>query len=842
MASAGYLVWTRPAVPPYRAKEPQVRLIPSKEDPRVFKDRWKRSRARQPGPTKDLAAERKSPIVSDPAGRAAPAFFVSQPTTLAIGPFVVASFLMGGLSDGRTRAQEPVPPNAAVTSAAPRTIMRLPAWIESSDEPEGPRLRRFPSLLKLEAQRQGHAPRSVEVPPQGEKPRQAISAEVAAELGIRSSPESRSAGRPGRKLLRGRGAPAPEGSVTLIAGWNDLSDDGKEDAIAAAATDDETPPADSTANGLRQPSEEAASGDGPPAAPETLASPPIPSDPAPELIVDPASFRGALPGKTTRDELVAAWGEGSPLAREDGSRGLFYDIEPFDRVEVILQDDVVASIFIRLAAPVASADLAAQLEIADLRTVTILDESGVAIGEAFPERGVIFTVKPGTHAAEVVMLEPIDAESFVLRAEGDVDSSVAHAIADLQYAVEIDPAHLRAHRLLMVLLAEQGQWRRAEAVSSAAVRLAPDDTWIRLRHASILLAAGRLDEAQSQTETVLAVAGSPPLVTAQAERLLGRIELARPAPDHEAAVGHFGTAIRLAAPLATTASAAVRRTALDLELECHLGTAFAIADGAWQQKARVLPKWIERSESYARKLCDEVETDDAVELRLCEGVLAAASEAPEAIDPTLYVKRLLEAHARINETIRDPWRKRQLAWQTGQALALALEAARRGGDVDDMLDNATLTAAYLERGCEHRELTDRERRSVGDLAFRVGILHSLRKGDHAAAVSWFDKTLPLWDANDDFSRTAQVGRLGESYVSMAVSYWQVGRREEAVTLSRLGIERMTSAVERGEIDEQSLAVAYGNLSTMYAEQGQDEQSRTYAEMASRAESSGAVVR
>lgn len=810
----------------------------------MFKDRPNPSTVKQSDRIRAIDAEERALAAS----KRSHSFRIGKsamPIHVIVGPIMVATFLTGGFLEGRSPAEETAFARRQSSESAPvvpRTIMRLPNWIESLDEPEGPRLRRFPSLMKLEAQRQASSPASVESTQPTTPSRPTLSAETASELGIPPASDSTPTGLPGRKLLRDRHVPPPDALVTLTAGWNELAVAERPDAGSAIEvldgsqteppTSDESDTTESKPTATDDSSEETCE----------LGTPPIPADPSPALVIDPASFRGALPGKTSREDLVAGWGEGSPLAREDGSKGLYYDIEPFDRVEVILEDDVVASIYIRLAAPVASADLAAQLEIADLRTVTILDESGVAVGEAFPEKGVIFTVKPGTHAAEAVMLEPIDAESFVLRAEGDVDSSIAHAVADLEYAIEIDPAHLRAHRLLMVLLAEQGQWRRAEIISAAASRLAPDDTWIRLRRASILLAGGRVDDALEETETVLGTSGIPPLVTAQAERLLGRIELARTAPDHESAVGHFGDAIRIAAPLTTNTSAAIRRTALELELEAHLGTAFAIADGAWQQKTRVLPKWIERCESYARKLADEVETDDSVELRLCEGVLAVSSEAPEAVDPTSYVKRLLEAHSRLSEVAKDPGRKRQLAWQTGQALSLALEAARRGGDVDDMLDNATLTAAYIERGSEQRELTDRERRAMGDLMFRVGILHSLRKGDHAAAVAWFDKTLPLWDDNLDFARTTQVGRLGESYVSMAVSYWQVGRRDEAVRLSRLGIDRMSEAVGHGEIDQQSLAVAYGNLSTMYAEQGQDEQSRTYAEMASRAESSGSVVR
>ena len=64
------------------------------------------------------------------------------------------------------------------------------------------------------------------------------------------------------------------------------------------------------------------------------------------------------------------------------------------------------------------------------------------------------------------------------------------------------------------------------------------------------------------------------------------------------------------------------------------------------------------------------------------------------------------------------------------------------------------------------------------------------------------------------------------------------RRDDALDLCRRGIDCMVSAVDARLLDEPSLALAYDNLSKMYAEQGEEERSRTYAEMASRAEASG----
>lgn len=781
--------------------------------------------------------------------------------------------------------------------------MRLPRWIETLGEPSEPRRTAIPAGPRPIASAPGtHSePQTVA---ERQSP-SLITREAAAELGMPTDAAAATAGRPGLTLLRSRAPTAVDGYATPVAGWGDLAGedetaanvgDSAAESLADATTGAATPAPDRGRLGpeasvlRREPMARTAAAPKPitppspplpkrsprpadtvsadttaaDAAPATLDSTPSPAstdqpsvadrvggrpeeagilpEETPTLAIDPASFRGVLPGKSTREELIAGWGEGEAFTREDGSKGLFWKVDPFERVEVVLDGDTVSSIFIRLNQPVPVAELARQLEIADLRTVTVLDENGVSIGESFPERGVVFSVTPGTHAAVAVMLEPLDAESFVLRAEADMEVSLADSLADLQYAVKIDPTHVRAHRLLMVILSDQGKWRQAAEVAETASRLDPADSWTQVKLASILLAVDRVDDARDRVEKLLSRKNNPPLVTAQAERILGRLELASSSPDHEQAVAHFGKAIKLSSPLTTAKSQAVRRAALDLQLDCHLGTALAIASGSWQQKARVLPKWIERSEGFAKKLGAEVGTTDMVELRLCEGVLAVAAKSNDVAETVAWVKRAMDARSRLSDRVDDPWRRRQIDWQVGQTLNSALTAAQNRGESEDLLANATLTAAYLEGGSQLRQLTPREQRMLGDLYFRIGILHSLQNGDHATAVTWFDKTVPLWKKNPSFERTGDLGRLGESYVSMAISYWQVEKRPEAVALSRLGVERMVDAVERRQLDERALAVAYGNLSTMYAEQGNAEQSKAYAEMASRAESSGTVIK
>ncbi len=773
------------------------------------------------------------------------------------------------------------PADEAKPAAAPRAIMRLPRWIESIGGSSGSRK---PSSTPAPAPaiKPAAKARAAGVPSgdtAGGQDSQTPSLRAAVTPRPAAEPAVRAEVKPPVAARRLAATPDAGAAGRLTAEWSEDSSAAPKNASAPASEDTDARPAPAGESGglkrwLTDRVGPAAKPVAKPAAPatspatESVAERVAPAEPRatelpatdrntaptvnapvavtpdemPILSIDPASFRGVHPGQTTGEELRAAWGTGEPFTREDGSRGLFWKIEPFERVEVTLDGDVVAAIRIKLAEPVAVAELAKQLEISDLRTVSILDEQGVSIGEVFPERGVIFSVKPGTQSATAVMIEPLDPESFVLRAEGEMDTCSAYAMADLQYAIEIDPRHLRAHRMLMVLLCEQGKWQKALHIAEAAERIDPADPWTRLKHAAILTELDRLQEARAAAEAVKAAPNAPPLVTAQVERLLGRIEMAGEKPDHHRAVEHFAEAIRRSSALLTKRAPAVQQAAREIMLDAHLGTAEAIAAGNWQQKSRVIPKWMARSEAVVAECKAEEDVRQALELKLCRGALAVSAGSAESIEPLPWVKRLLQLRDRMSETVRDPWRRREVDWVVGCGLLDGLAAAQLRGDATDMLDNSTLTAAYLEKGGEHRELTDAERKDVGDLLFRIGIMYSLQRGDHATAVTWFDRVVPMWDANPRLDRDGKVGQLGESYVSMAISYWQVDRRDDALALSRRGVDLMVAAVDAKQLEERALAVAYGNLSTMFAEQGDETQSQAYAEMASRAEASGTLLR
>jgi hypothetical protein len=84
----------------------------------------------------------------------------------------------------------------------------------------------------------------------------------------------------------------------------------------------------------------------------------------------------------------------------------------------------------------------------------------------------------------------------------------------------------------------------------------------------------------------------------------------------------------------------------------------------------------------------------------------------------------------------------------------------------------------------------------------------------------------------DFTDSA---RQGDMFVSMAVSYWEVGRRELALRLTKEGVRLIEQAVDEGLASRKILAVPYGNLATMFTDLGDETLARQYSELATRSQ-------
>ena len=125
--------------------------------------------------------------------------------------------------------------------AAPRTLLRLPRWIESLGERAARKPAEQPAASARKSSPRGPlatspqavasqpiAPKALDTQPSDESflepitTEETLETEQANEIDIASTPASSSEGKPGRALLRSRTAAELDAHTTLTSGWGDL--------------------------------------------------------------------------------------------------------------------------------------------------------------------------------------------------------------------------------------------------------------------------------------------------------------------------------------------------------------------------------------------------------------------------------------------------------------------------------------------------------------------------------------------------------------------------------------------------------------------------------------------
>ena len=78
-----------------------------------------------------------------------------------------------------------------------------------------------------------------------------------------------------------------------------------------------------------------------------------------------------------------------------------------------------------------------------------------------------------------------------------------------------------------------------------------------------------------------------------------------------------------------------------------------------------------------------------------------------------------------------------------------------------------------------------------------------------------------------------MGREGETFVSMGVSYWETKQRDKALELTQHGIALMEEAVKQGTLERSALIVPYNNVSAMHRNLGSSGKADQYQELAAK---------
>jgi hypothetical protein len=544
--------------------------------------------------------------------------------------------------------------------------------------------------------------------------------------------------------------------------------------------------------------------------------------------LDPASFNGATPGVTTRAEVLRDWGQPAEIMR--GGETLIYRLPGFKCVTLRFDADCVTSLRIELAAETPAANLVGKLGLATIRPAVQCDEFGAPVSTAFPERGVTFlhrvdqtksvmahggaaTAVAADPPVDGIVIRPITAALFILRAETTPGRSYTCRIADLETALELEPASAHARWMLSQAKLATGAAVTAEKLAREAVDLDARDDNYRLQWVRCLKYLARYDEAVSQTRLILEGSTATPIIRAQALEQMGLLASLGSREVQERSVPLHNKAIALADPLATSDDPAVRIAANQLLVGAHLAIAEQIACGDYQDKPQFVAQWISRSSALVEQMIEAGEADVSLRLQVAISALEAGAKLNPPIDPKLWIDEAEQAVAAL-PTEDDPLAQAEIDWQLGLAYLYATEISHRRGQGDAALDYGAFADAKLGAAAEARKEMPDTQFVLGRLYFQIGAVYAVHRADHAVACQWYDRAIEPLSNPVPVTPLAAPGQHADALVSMAVSYWETGDRERAYELTGAGVELVEQGVDEGLLTAEALEVPQNNFAAM----------------------------
>jgi tetratricopeptide (TPR) repeat protein len=558
---------------------------------------------------------------------------------------------------------------------------------------------------------------------------------------------------------------------------------------------------------------------------------------------EPVKFQGILVGKSTKRQVVANWGEPDDSVITPEGEVLGYRIHPFEAVEVLVgEGGVISAIKIALTTSLEPDHLATQLSLDQFRPATVLNDEDQPLGQAFPERGVLFMFDAsdsdaisGDGKAKLtvshVVVQPIAAAAFATRAENGFDGSYADKIRDLKTAISLDPDSAHAHYLLAQIYLATGQADLAEAAACAACELEPMSTAHQLCRAQTQELLGEYDKAVLTTRGVLDSRELTPIDKAQALFQMARLASLGDAEIASKAISFYTRTIEVADTLATSAKGKERRSAKRLLVDAHMAMAEEIARQAFNEKIQSLSLWVGRASGIAEDFITQ--DGGSVELRLviAQRALGALASFRPTLDPAPWVAEAEEAAEELLEQSDDELWQARVKWELGIAYfnALRVEHVRR--ETAAALKYGQQAVDNLAEGAASRQAVHSSEQLAGQLYFQMGAVYAVHQLDHKKAAQWYEKADALLTGPRPVSDLYAPRREGEMLVSMGVTYWQLGEQARALQLTQSGVNLVEMAVEDGILAKTALAVPYGNLATMYKQIGETTNAAKYAELA-----------
>jgi tetratricopeptide (TPR) repeat protein len=554
--------------------------------------------------------------------------------------------------------------------------------------------------------------------------------------------------------------------------------------------------------------------------------------------IEVTAFHGITPGMTTRAEVEKAWGKPKESRTQGVTRTDLYTVDPFPRVEVNSTDGKVSSLIIRFEHGYPAGQVAEQLDLLKVQAVLVSNDLGTILGQAYPERGVLFAFEQAEDPSKAlkkvthIILEPITAEPFVLRSETNLDTRPEFSLHDAEQAIKLQSNLARAHWLRSRSLTYLGQYAAAAQAAADSVRLDPKDARYQLTKAQTLAQQGAANEAMAEVEKAIALSGSRPHVRAKAICLMGDLNGAAKKPDYRQAFKLHSQSIQMAVQLAPSKHPAIRLAAKEALLDAHLGAGRDIAWGEWREKDKAVINWLDKAGTIAEDLIKNEHGGEEYRFRVNVRALGVVLGLQGKLDPSRWSKETVRSGEDLIASSPEMARKSQVEWEIAVALYDALQIFQMRNDQENTLQCGEQAISYLTRSGRQGQAGSATY-LLGRIYFRMGAVYALNREDHKGAVEWFEKAVPMLGKAPPPEAMSDLARLGDTFVSMGVSYWKSGYHKKALALTQHGANLMEEAVRRGTHDRDVLLVPYSNLAAMQREMGNTQDATRMEQMASR---------
>lgn len=546
--------------------------------------------------------------------------------------------------------------------------------------------------------------------------------------------------------------------------------------------------------------------------------------------IQTAGFLGVTPGETTLAEVIEKLGDPRNELVNDTDAVLEYRVGPFPKVEVFLTNDVVVSVLAQLNEPREPSALAKELGLTAF-TPVVVKNAEESLGIAYPERGVLFSYAADSPRPRVaqLLLEAPSAEMFLLRVAATPSDHYTQKLADLERILDLDPRNAEAHWLGAQLLAITGKPEEALKLAKKATQLAPKNDRYQLTQAKFTARAGDQQGSVVAVKRLLDRTDVAAVDRARAELELGDLLSTGLNRDYQAAVKHHLAAVKAATPLVSDEDTHIRHEAEQILVDAHLGAASDIAQGHWDRKSEVVPKWLHSAEELATGFVQNDGADPILPILVWRRTLEAyAAMDGEVIDASSVVEAVQEMGQQLIEASTDPLYRQHLQWELLQANYAALRIEQSRARYSQALKYAGEAVRLVEELPKDRTANSQARYLIGRLYFYVGSIYAVNHKDHSEAVRWYERALSHFDDRLPKSELYDTGMHGERFVSMGVSYWKAELADEAVELTERGLDLMERATKASLLDQQSLIVPYANLAEMHRAGGRGDEAQDYA--------------